>query len=94
MADSAFWTTIVAAIVAALAALGGVAITTRAESSRERQRIDHEVAVRQAERAATVDERRRTFEIENLLASYDSIWKLSRDMASVHLADLEIASVA
>ncbi len=49
------------------------------------------MAVRVAERAATVDERRRAFEIENLLASYDGLWQLSRDMARTHSADPAIA---
>lgn len=87
MVDSAFW----AAGVGALGVLSGVVIQTLADGFKERRRINHEVAVRVAERAATVDERRRAFEIENLLASYDGLWQLARDMVRVHSADLAIA---
>lgn len=87
MVDSAFWT----AGVGALAVLSGVVVQTVADGFKERRRISHEVAVRVAERAATVDERRRAFEIENLLASYDGLWQLARDMTTTHLADLTIA---
>ena len=79
------------AVLTAVAALGGVAITTWADAFKERRRIAHDLAVRQAERTTAATDRRRTFEIENLQAAYDGLWLLGREMTKTHLADREAA---
>lgn len=87
MADTALW----AAAIAGSAAIAGGLVSTFADGLKEKRRISHDLAVRSAERISAAADRRRTFEIENLLAAYDGLWLLARDMTKVHLADIDAA---
>jgi hypothetical protein len=83
--------TVLTAIVAALAALGGVATTNLSDYFKDKRRIRHDLRVKELDRAAAELSRRRTFELENLHAAYDAMYLLMRDSMKIHLASLEIA---
>src|SRR5690349_20548403 len=87
MVDTAVWT----AGIAGAAALGGVAASAFVSWRNERNRIRHDVAVRQAERLAAAADRRRTFEVDNLLAAHDALGRLARQATRIHLFDVKVA---
>lgn len=84
-------TTLLTGAIAAGSALGGVLITVLADGLKDRRRLAAEKEARRAERVEAEAARRRTFELENLVAAYDSLWLLARDMAKAHSADMRAA---
>jgi hypothetical protein len=79
-------TAVQTAVIAAAAALGGVLVSVFAEALREGFRVRHEARVRAHERQVAAADRRRAFELENLLAAYDSLYSLVGDTFKIKLA--------
>jgi hypothetical protein len=83
--------TVLIAVVTALAALGGVATTNISDFFKDKRRIRHDLRVKELDRVAAELSRRRTFELENLHAAYDAMYLLVRDLTKIHMANVEIA---
>jgi hypothetical protein len=87
MADATTVTAIISgttALIAASSALGGVLISTRTDAAKERRRLDHDLKVKDADRAHAEASSRRTFEIENLQEAYDGLFRLLQNCAERH----------
>lgn len=87
MADTSIWV----GVVTGAAAIGGAGVNGLIGMANERRKIAHDLRVKQADRQRAIEDRRRTFEIENLQAAYDGLWQLTRDSAKAHLVDLNTA---
>ncbi|MCU7730923.1 hypothetical protein ODJ79_45025 [Actinoplanes sp. KI2] len=83
--------TVLTALVAALAALGGVATTNISDYFKDKRRINHDLEVKKLDRVAAESSRRRTFELENLHAAYDAMYLLMRDLVKIHTVSVESA---
>ncbi len=81
------YTVLWTAALTAAAAIGGVLVTVVADGLKDRRRLQHEGDVREQERQRAAADRRRTFELDNLLAAYDGLWLLARKSAKVHTGD-------
>jgi len=88
MVDTAIWTS----VLTGAAAIGGVLVSVAADGLKDRRRIVHERAAREAERRGNLRDRRRTFELENLIAAYDGLWQLTREAAKLHVVDRRAAA--
>ena len=82
-----FW---IAALTGA-AALSGSVVTVLTSTLNDRRRLAHERRVRAEERQEATAERRRTFERENLLVAYDSLWFFLRESGEIHDVDRRTA---
>jgi hypothetical protein len=87
VAGTELWT----AGIAAAAALSGVFASVAADGLKDRRRIRHEHTMHERQRRTGLEDRRRTFELENLQVAYDSIWLLAREQAKIHAIDRRAA---
>ena len=84
-------TGILTAGLTGVAALSGVLVSVLADGLKDRRRSVHERALREEDRRAAASDRRRTFELENLISAYDGLWLLAREAAKTHQADVYAA---
>ncbi|KAB1116734.1 hypothetical protein F6X54_10650 [Micromonospora aurantiaca] len=84
-------TAILTAGLTGVAALSGVLVSVLADGLKDRRRTAHERALREEDRRAAASDRRRTFELENLISAYDGLWLLAREAAKAHQADVYAA---
>jgi hypothetical protein len=84
-------TAIVTAGLTGAAAISGVLVSVLADGIKDRRRVSHERGLRAEDRRAASVDRRRTFELEYLIAAYDGLWLLTREAAKTHLADAQAA---
>jgi hypothetical protein len=73
------------------AAISGVLVSVLADGLKDRRRTAHERMLREEDGRAAASDRRRTFELENLISAYDGLWLLTRKAAKIHLADVHAA---
>lgn len=84
-------TAIVTAGLTGAAAISGVLVTVLADGLKDRRRNKHERMLREEDWRAAAADRRRAFELENLISAYDALWLLTREAVKTHTADVHTA---